>query len=269
MQNITQFISECSRKHFVFVFGAAASGKTLAIASMLRAMRLPTVSSRLEVVRSGFFLNDEYLNHIDHSMRELAENNFPFRTTGRKNWLQVTRVQDEKVQEELVFWEFSNEYQLPSLESSDLSPEFALAAHISKKNTFILTIEANAAKRDDRRIEDFLRFLVFTLKVPKHTQIVLLITKWDTASEWSSIAEVLNRELPFTTDLINQIKTDYKILLQGFSIGSVTLVDNIPFIYSLDLKYAERLIETITQTQKKVKKQLYGLPPFMKKFLYS
>lgn len=256
MDDLEELSLQSKNKHFVFVFGASASGKSVVIGSMLQAMQRPTASSKLTAVWDGIFYNNQYSWQIFTGNDGLAQGAFPRRTKyGKRNWVHVKRSQKEEIKEELVFWELGDRDNWRDDffgDTSFLWPEFIQASKCSTKSTFLITVDQDKANRDDLAICDFLNILIEFQHISKKSQIVFLITKRD-KNDNLSVDELCDRELPLTMNCINQIIPDCTILLNAFSVGSVCYMEGMPVITATDYQQAERLFERITQTGKHAK----------------
>ncbi len=242
-------------KHFVFLFGSPAAGKTAVLGSVLQAMQRPEVQGRLFVHGAG----DGYFKHglalWDQIRRAFDQKQFPTRTTagGTIQLHAQFKPPNNEPPLDLVFLEMAGE-DLKKVMITDQGGR-NLPFHIGQflkvpqlKIAFLVTTSWQDASKDDPMIDDFLSYVNETASHLIENRIILLVTKWDKnpLGATASIDDFVKQKMPRT---YNKIAAKRNVI-QPFSVGKI-----VPFeggegdiIASFDYPSSQRLFARIYET---------------------
>ena len=256
-------------KHFVFMFGSPAAGKTVVLGSMLRAMQRPEVKGRLFVHGAG----DGYFKHGLALWKQIQsafeQQRFPRRTTkGETIQLHAQyRPPNNELPLDLVFLEMSGE-DLMSVRVTDAGGR-DLPFHIEQflrvtklKLAFMIVTSWKDAERDDAMINDFLSYINEKAPHLSENRFIILITKWDTkpGDPQEPIFDFISKRMPATANKISARRN----LVQPFSVGTIIPYDGPDgdIIESFDDAASQRLFarlyETFTGVPAQPKKSWFG-----------
>lgn len=240
-------------KHFVFLFGSPASGKTAVLGGLLQAMQRPEVPGKLYVhgAGNGYFGEGAALwRRIRDAFGRQA---FPPRTDkGKTIQLQAQYVPNAGEPLNLVFLEMAGE-DLREVMITDAGGR-ALPFHILKflkiprlKLSFLVTTAWSDAPRDDETINDFLSFLSEEAPHLIENRFILLITKWDSKPQPAGqVDDFVRANMPRT---YNKLAAKRNVI-QPFSIGEVVSLKGAgdDIIASFDYPSSQRLFRRIYET---------------------
>lgn len=253
-EELLKLIDASEDKHFVFMFGTPASGKTAVLGAMLRAMMRPDSPGRLFVHGSdGYFKDGAALwKRIDTAF---TNKEFPPRSSaGSTIQLHAQFVPHaNRSPLHLIFLEMAGEdlRQVMIKDSGGRTLPFHVGQFLkipTLKISFLVTTSWSEAKRDDAAIDDFLSFLNEKAPHLVDNRFILLITKWDTktVNQTESIDEFVRRTMPRTYNKLSSQRN----VIQPFSIGTVVSFDGAggDVISSFDDAGSERLFSRIFET---------------------
>ena len=264
-EELLKLIDASEDKHFVFMSGTPASGKTAVLGAMLRAMQRPDAPGRLYIHGSdGFFKDGLALwKRIDIAF---GKKEFPPRSSvGSTIQLHAQFVpHGARPPLHLIFLEMAGE-DVMIKDSGGRALPFHVGQFLkipTLKMSFLFTTSWSEAKKDDAAIDDFLSFLNEKAPHLVDNRFILLITKWDTktANPSESIDEFVRRTMPRTYNKLSSQRN----VIQPFSIGTVVSFDGAggDVISSFDDAGSERLFSRIFETFTGVSSE----PPKVSKF---
>lgn len=256
-QALAKLIDASSDKHFVFLFGTPASGKTTVLGSIIQSMQRKGVEGKFFVHGSGdgYFANGLALWN---SIREnFGEKRFPPRSAiGSTIQLHAEYVPlgtpPGKEGLQFIFLEMSGEdlRQVKITQNGTRS----LPIHINNflkvpdlKLSFLITTKWSDAKKDDNAIDDFLSFIQQTAPHLHANRFLLLVTQWDAKrNKDEQIDTFVQREMPQTYSKLAAARN----VIQPFSVGSVVPYDGEggDLIASFDYPAGQRLFARIYET---------------------
>jgi len=255
-------------KHFVFLFGSPAAGKTVVLGSVIQAMQRPEVQGRLFVHGAG----DGYFKHglalWEQLRRAFEKKQFPPRTKAGGTIQLHAQYKppnngNKSTPLDLVFLEMAGE-DLKKVMITDQGGR-NLPFHIGQflripqlKIAFLITTPWQDASKDDAMIDDFLSFVNETAPHLIENRIILLVTKWDTYSggESTSIDDFVKQKMPRTYNKIAEKRN----IIQPFSVGKIVPFDGgegdiiATFDYSASQRLFSRIYETFTGISSEKKK---------------
>lgn len=261
MEAISEIKRECINKHFVYIFGQEASGKTTVITAMYNAMQRQTASSRLIISRGKNIFNNNYREHIFRSAELMSQGMFPYRTVlNHRNWVHMERWQEDAKKEDLVFWEFAgegfSEIDFSTQTSSSLPIEASICVNAGIKTTLIFTIELNKLHDYDLHLSKFISNVIQELMPGENTHIFLIVTKCDMIKDQKiDFLYIKNRLGNLTSNQLEILKERYTVAISVFTVGHIGVdEDGMNFIRLYDHQPAERIFEKITATGKPTQK---------------
>jgi hypothetical protein len=247
---VIKLIEASYDKHFVFMFGSPASGKTAVLGSLIQAMQRPEAKGTLFVhgtTEDNYFKDGLALwNHIREAFEERR---FPKRTLHGRT-IQVLlqyRPPYELPTLNLVFLEMAGEdlreVRITGQGDRDLPFHVGQFLRIPKlKLVFLLVTPWSDAAKDDATVDDFLSYVNSVASHLTENRFILLITKWDTktGATPSDIDTFLRQAMPKTYNKLAHKRN----VIQPFSIGTVVQMPpeaGGDIISSFDYKASQRL----------------------------
>jgi hypothetical protein len=259
-QILIDLVEASGDKHFVFLFGSPASGKTAALAAMLHAMHQPDAPGKLYIhgVGEGFFA--EGLALWSRIQKAFSQRRFPPRSaTGTTIQLHAefrSHAANGNTMD-LVFLEIAGDdlQQVVISAQGNRSLPFHIGQFLripTLKIAFIITTSWEDASKDDPIIDSFISHINEQSPHLIDNRFILLVTKWDTrrGNKKEEIDTFVRRTMPQT---YNKLSSRHNII-QPFSVGTI-----IPFaedgkshpddiIDQFDHAASQRLFERIFQT---------------------
>ncbi len=263
-------------KHFVFLYGTPASGKTAVLGSMLYAMQRPESKGKLFVHGSGDGFFKQGLVLWMRILEAFKEHRFPPRTgSGSTIQLHAEFTPHGSAKSlNLIFLEMGGE----DLKQVMISPDGlrALPLHINQffkiralKLAFIVTTSWEDASKDDMAIDSFISYLNEHAAHLTTNRFLLLITKWDTKKSNSeeSIDTFVRREMPQTYNKLSAKRN----IIQPFSVGDVIAFSDDgkshpdDIIETFDFAASQRLFGRIFETFTSI--PLHPKPSFFQRII--
>ena len=257
-QKYLLLLEACKGKHFVFLFGSPAAGKTAVVGSLIQAMQRPEVLGKLYVhgAGDGYFASGLQLwSQIRHAF---DNRRFPSRTkAGTTIQIHTQYRSPSNTTLDLVFLEMAGE-DLKEVQIND-SGHRRLPFHIEQflkirqlEIAFLIITSWKDAAKDDVAIDDFLTFINQTAPHLTQKRVLLIITKWDTrpqnTGDSASVSKFVKETMPRTFNKISGARN----VIQPFSVGEVVpfegdegdIIDT--FDYGAHQRLFARIYETFT-----------------------
>jgi hypothetical protein len=266
---------EQMESHFIFPFGVAHSGKTVAMASLIHYMSGIDSQGKLHAWESPYAAADETQKFISEVNRVFSKKKFPHRTFFKNNeertrQINVEFTPDDRSRESLrmTFVDMAGDDHQQfawSDGATKLPPDIEIFFQARKLDiTFMLVTRHQDASKDDVGMVTFLNHLIMRNSAFKHARVLILVSNWDTYSGTSSVSEFVQKWMPAT-----YAKTrDPHNAMINFTIGSVGQVSeggsDMPFIQEYDPQPAKRVLHWL---YKSLTGQELNHVPFWKKFL--
>jgi hypothetical protein len=252
-QVLINLIEAAEDKHFVFLFGTPASGKTAVLGTMLQAMQRPEVRGKLYVHGEGGGYFREGLALWKRIMESFAKKEFPPRSSaGSTIQLHAQYVPPDQSPIHLIFLEMAGEdlRQVMVTDAGGRSLPFHVGQFLkipTLKISFLVTTSWAEAKKDDAAIDDFVSFLSEFSPHLMDNRFILLVTKWDTYSNRTdSIDDFVRKHMPRTYNKLAARRN----VIQPFSVGTVVTYAGAggDVISSFDHGAAQRLFGRVFET---------------------
>jgi hypothetical protein len=277
LQAARKIADELDRNHFIFVWGAPASGKTAAVTSIMYSMQQGGLQSSFHVL--GVNSSDEYHDGrrlYEEMMRQVKNQQFPQRTMitiGRPAEpfrIQCAYVPRGEPPQNIIFLEMSGEDVVSSFSDRTRQSSGKLSPHIENylrrkdKLVFLCTIPWHRAQEDDMHLSVFLTKLfqqdMASGQQQWRNRIILLVTLWDSNP---------NKAMDVTTFIRNNLPKSWALLqdLQGkflsFSIGDVQTFatdtgGEVTLLRDINVKVGQKLFKYILESMNGVS---YDPPP--------
>lgn len=257
-QVLMDFLDTAKDKNFVFFYGAAGSGKSTVLGSMLYSMKQSEEKWKLYVRGTGDYFFQQGLMLFKHILDAFGNGHFLSRTKGGSTTQLLVSYHPDSINDalDMIFLEMSGE----DLWDIRISPYgyHVLPFHIdiilnipNIKIIFVLTSSWREARNDDSEMSKFINMLYEKNSSLIKNRLFFLITKWDEKKKENDedIFYFVKREMPLTFSRLNFEKTS----IQPFSAGNVITVspDGTPHpedIIIPDIAAGQRLFEKIYET---------------------
>lgn len=254
-KQLLDLIKASEDKHFVFLFGSPAAGKTAVLGCILQAMQRPEAPGKLFVHGAGGGYFKAGLALWNRVSDAFSAQRFPSRST-KNETIQLHaqyRVQEGVKPLNIVFLEMAGE-DLKSVNITDQGGR-SLPFHIGQflriptlKLSFLITTPWDEADKDDALIDSFLSYVNETAPHLIENRFILLVTKWDKnqSGNGEAIDEFVRSKMPRT---YNKLAAKRNVI-QPFSVGTVIPFDGSDgdIIAQFDHAASQRLFARIYET---------------------
>lgn len=233
--------------NFVFIFGKSGVGKTAITASLVNYLSTECEYGNLVGIDNGS--GRRLLETIRNTIRDKR---FPDRTkVGTLTEIDIRFEPLKKTKSNLwlTFLEMSGE-NLTTIELNDKTPSqfptnidvFFRANNLSM--VFILVTSHQDANKDDAFMVTFLDYIIGKDPRFQNSRILLLVSQWDTFVGEIDTEDFIKTRMPLTYARLRKNTN----AVRDFSIGRITMADNLPRIQEYNGEPAEKVFHWIYET---------------------